>query len=474
MIFNTKEIIKPFWAEGGSFLGGRDPLGIQNSSIVVYANLLPGMTNLTGRIRYYSFYCWLLAEYHKSERNSADNSIITQYRFIRRAELAMAFLMKNSDVTNIVGRDYVSKPYDGTIFDVAKGADNPKENSYWKYTSGALGQYYAGSLASLGLIEIVDKYFITTEAGRKLATAFIESTSDIDREQFLNLIEVGKIDSTQTNLCESLYIDKIVRDSKEWKLLRDIMFGTAALFAKKREQTRIIFQKAPIADSSVNLFPLWVFRKYEKSIGDLDVEGAEFGWLYYYLNEAIHYSLTTIFWMFLLNINTPHQVDEYIDKVTKAVNNIDFDIAAFDIPQLLDEIKSCVKSSDTYQATYLAIKLIEKIEEYTRLYNDKIDNFENKYSLKQQSGHISDALDTYSKRGVKLEGDNYIRYIIKRVATTHTTVAYRKMGKGDGNLLKYMIEDGVIYRVENVTPQHTTPRLSTLHSFLSDLGYINA
>ena len=50
----------PFWAEGRDFIGGRDPLGIQNSSVSIYSTLLPGLNNVTERLRYYGFYCWLL------------------------------------------------------------------------------------------------------------------------------------------------------------------------------------------------------------------------------------------------------------------------------------------------------------------------------------------------------------------------------------------------------------------------------
>lgn len=45
-------------------LGELFPLGIQNSSITVYGRLLQ-YDQPSGRIRYYSFYCWLLDEYDR-------------------------------------------------------------------------------------------------------------------------------------------------------------------------------------------------------------------------------------------------------------------------------------------------------------------------------------------------------------------------------------------------------------------------
>lgn len=65
--YKQSEITNVFWASNDGFKGGRDPLGIQNSSIATYSKLLPGLTNLTRHIRYYSLYCWLLSEYDKFE-----------------------------------------------------------------------------------------------------------------------------------------------------------------------------------------------------------------------------------------------------------------------------------------------------------------------------------------------------------------------------------------------------------------------
>ena len=64
MSYNLETYKEPFWAKSGNFVRGRDPLGVQNSSISVYATLLPGMTNLTLRRQILEF-AKLLNEFHK-------------------------------------------------------------------------------------------------------------------------------------------------------------------------------------------------------------------------------------------------------------------------------------------------------------------------------------------------------------------------------------------------------------------------
>ncbi len=51
---------------------------MQNSSVAVYQTLLPGVSNVTLRMRYYGLYAWLRCIYGK--------------RFIRRAEALYALI----------------------------------------------------------------------------------------------------------------------------------------------------------------------------------------------------------------------------------------------------------------------------------------------------------------------------------------------------------------------------------------------
>ena len=76
--FKLSDITNPFWATNDGFKGGRDPMGIQNSSVATYGKLLPGLTNLTGHIRYYSLYCWLISEYQKLNISGKQHSIILE------------------------------------------------------------------------------------------------------------------------------------------------------------------------------------------------------------------------------------------------------------------------------------------------------------------------------------------------------------------------------------------------------------
>ncbi|MCP1835705.1 hypothetical protein J2R76_004045 [Bradyrhizobium sp. USDA 4532] len=52
------EISYPAWTDHRR-KNGLDPLGMQNSSLALYQTLLPGVGNVTLRMRYYGLYAWL-------------------------------------------------------------------------------------------------------------------------------------------------------------------------------------------------------------------------------------------------------------------------------------------------------------------------------------------------------------------------------------------------------------------------------
>lgn len=49
----------PFMGEGIKINAGLNQLGMRSIGEQLFNKLLPGLNNVSSRIRYYSFYCWL-------------------------------------------------------------------------------------------------------------------------------------------------------------------------------------------------------------------------------------------------------------------------------------------------------------------------------------------------------------------------------------------------------------------------------
>jgi hypothetical protein len=75
-----------------NIIEGLDHLGIEVVSINLYSFLLPGITNVTERARYYSFYPWVL---HRFAQNSSA-SYLTWCQWLRRLDFAYAFAVYHS------------------------------------------------------------------------------------------------------------------------------------------------------------------------------------------------------------------------------------------------------------------------------------------------------------------------------------------------------------------------------------------
>lgn len=507
MIYTPENIVKPFWAENSGFTGGRDALGIQNSSITLYSRLLPGLTNLTERIRYYSFYCWLLNVYAEQYK---DEYLAHHYNFFRRAELIIAYLMTNIDNAqqSVVGILYARQHKDDLdengYYNIKAGADKlgivpiPKQGeTYWGYDSGALGQYYVGSLVNLDLAEIrgeiKEKYFYITDKGKRLAKAFEASIPVAERDYFVNLIEKGMITLEDIDRITSFHIGHIPFKSKEWNCLKELLIEDDGINFRidsetpstKRRETIELYLKFKNSPTDITFFPQWAFENI--SLG-METDTAAFGWYYYYINECVHTALQSIFWVFLKNLEGRIVVGQsYIRELKEMVlseSSEEFnardtltDILAYiqslPIPQKLYELNEANKNGRLEVSLVKSIELLFTIYKETFDYQSQINQFEKSHGIDLQPGHFTENMITFISDKLNYSYEKFIESIIKGIMSKHISSAYRKMGNGESHLLKFMIEDNLFCHVENVFPRPTTPRIKTLDNFLKDLGLLN-
>jgi hypothetical protein len=165
----------PLWTKrvtiGGS---GRDPLGLSRVSDMLTDYLLPGIITTTDRARYYSFYPWAVRE---ASQRSGGSSAGFEKAF-QRLEAAFAICSKFGEQGDapIVGIEQVNKK-----IAAAEGEDEITTDFKVLPSNdlGGFGQYYAGCLRGLRLIQWDDNGTcdVTESAGAGLADAFAASVS---------------------------------------------------------------------------------------------------------------------------------------------------------------------------------------------------------------------------------------------------------------------------------------------------------
>ena len=483
--YKVSDISNIYWACNDGFKAGRDPMGIQNSSIATYGCILPGLTNLTGHIRYYSLYCWLLSEYEEMERNGKTEDM-HQYNFIRRAELIMAFVMKDIDIRAVVGTNFIQhEKYSRTeegYYDIEEGADYESDEKYWSFKSGAFGQYYLGSLIYFSLVKIEENRFYLLNKGKELAKAFKESVSSEVRNLFLDCIIYGAVSDEELKDLQSIGLHSIKENSKEWVTLNELLTSEDSDGSSLRRESILLMLK-DIEEHKVSVSDFVQHRFLNR--GDV-TDGAPFAWYFYYLCEVLHYCIETIFCLVLNKIDDLHNppFGILLDTITKEI------LSNMKEEQLYDTINEW-KDDCTFNINdqWLKVKQDIKDREYTlsvvhalplllRLYNEYKCNeqafidFEVNHDLVRQRGIFSEGLKAYVEKHLCLDLRGYIAALVRQVMNEHTVVAIAKMGSNNVDLRKFILEEGCVILVEIRYPNQTNPRIESLHNFLVDMKYL--
>lgn len=509
-MYTIESYKQPFWAKGGNFTRGRDPLGIQNSSISVYSTLLPGMTNLTLRLRYYGFYLWLLDQYHNlPETNTFKQSYIGQYTFIRRAELILAYLMRNKfpKEQSVIGSNFaennIGEVNDKGYYDITLGADKTKDtvkgSVYWDYTSGALGQYYAGSLINLNLINVSEDYFERTDtAGKELAEAYGVSISDSCAALLLKRISEGKLYLDDLDTLTDIALNHKLTNTPEGDFYIKMLINNDGEKSKtahqeiaeqRKESIQLFLSIVKDSDEPKGWSSLAQLSYYKCINANKEsVSEATYGWYYYYLNEVAHHSLEVVFWGLLKEMDsTNYSLQQFLNATSESVHSF-FNSTDTSLQEYLEQLNTdSFNIADSLNGISKAVKQNQSIEGISKgvltllcLYKDNIANTKdiNAYAinhfLNSKNGNVMAIFDTYIENNKGIIFKDFIRKTIHTLLNEHIAVAYKKMGDGEKNLLKFLIEDNYLVHIETMEPNFTSPRLKTLYNFTRDLDLIDA
>ena len=133
---DTIPINYPEWTEC-SKKNGLDPLGMQNSSVSLYQTFLPGISNVTLRMRYYGLYAWLCRTYAKKD---GDTNLESWKRFVRRAEALYALIAyRHGSEAEVAGIEWAQKVLDGADGEIVKFAVAAEPGSETYYLKQAWG-----------------------------------------------------------------------------------------------------------------------------------------------------------------------------------------------------------------------------------------------------------------------------------------------------------------------------------------------
>ena len=496
----------PFWGVQKTFITGQDMLGMQNTSIATYGVLVPGLTNLTRRIRYYGFYVWVLERYAEQV---GTVSVSKFQQHVRRAELLLAYIMADQfpSTKGIVGSQFAKKTLEEypVEIDLAKGVDKEKgKKTYWKYSSGAFGQYYQGALIALRLIAPIEAhqriFAATPELGRKLCACFEESIAEEKRELYFNTVKKGRITRKELKeLAAEFSVNHIPANSSEQAFYRSLILGPD--FPEKGSDQKffrrdtILLYLSFLKESERFSGHTKFWNTFYTSAWDghaLESCSSEKGWLYYCINENTHYCLETFLWHLLIRLEAEGGLvlqdalvqlrREIIAELEKLNIIADIDSQTFEKVAVeihakgyepFDEVASIEEEGKKHieRASAKAFLALCRIHVHIQNSIKVLADYSRFYRMDREGDCL--AFFIWMERHQELKVGEFLeRLFLNKIINRHLEVAMRKMRNRDENTLKFIFEDNQLKFISIISPVLTTPRIPSLRLFLEDLGYV--
>lgn len=320
------------WVKPTEAITGLDHLGAHAPCIAIYSQLLPGITNVTDRATYYSFYPWLLREIEM--RRGTDLSPDTFKSMLRRAECLFGLLATRHEIQTdgvaqrhgqgMVGRQKFAPAVklDGPL-DLAgfSAFDGPKR--YFKNPHGGLAQYYLGVMRDLGILagSTRDGLRYVRESTAPLADAF---DGRVDADLFFAVMEQDVVSAGDLDDLADFCPCGLRGNQRDREALLDVLFDRRASPDAAGHQRRaslllILHLAIALADENGKEFGLndETFRAatYTGHLEDevewnvpVSLQATRRAWATYQRNEILSVAVQGIFWACLdlcRDVDTP-------------------------------------------------------------------------------------------------------------------------------------------------------------------------
>lgn len=229
------------WVRPPEPIRGLDHLGVQAPCTALYAQLLPGITNVTDRARYCAFHPWVIWSF---ERRYAHHSLHEFRRVLRRAECLFALIairharaLDDADHgrhgAGMVGRFEllrIGEDAEQIVLDEYAALEGPRR--YFKNKLGGLGQYYFGPLRDLRILDhspqgIAYPPGYDRERGRELAEAFALGVAE---DAFFRALEAPSITWSDLDDLASFCPCGLRGNPVEHELLLDLFLARSAAY----------------------------------------------------------------------------------------------------------------------------------------------------------------------------------------------------------------------------------------------------
>lgn len=483
---------------------GLDPLGMQNTSIALYQSMLPGISNVTLRVRYYAFHSWVCREYARAHHSPNTDQWCL---FLRRCEALYALVaQQHAQATGVAGSRWASNTLKGLKGDrirFAVNADRQGSAQYLLQKFGAFGAAYSSQMSVLGLLQEAEKHDlpVASTRGTKLANDFAASVGSA-AAVFLDAVRRGSVTLGELRQLGVFAPSHIEAESDERATYEALLFapqaGSDTLDASRRSSLRLLLYAAGALGRTPDAQEVrWMaYSGFDDEGNPLPpLPGADaacrYRWRVYHANDLMHVCHEALL-RFTLEALERHpngvRTEALLDEVASRLIE-----AAEDAPATWGELEASLEvpenawGEDEGNEWFLADNLLSRrVEEALpakmafdalRLLATLARRFEPELGAVQQVLHgiahdtsqtvVTELRFLARHRDAPLKAT--IAALVKqRILDRHQLVAFQKLRGGDYTFL-FEVEDGLVRPRSKAGPVFTNPRLRSAISFLTDI-----
>ena len=476
---------------------GLDPLGMQNAGVGLYQDLLPGISNITLRMRYYGFFCWLSDAY---ARRGVTTDFELWRKWVRRAEALFALVCADANGQSGVGgidwaSDALESGDDVIDFEAAASTDAGVKR-YLIQSLGVFGAAYFTQMQEMGLFELGPNGIqrVTPSAGLEAASAFRASIGpDIER-MFIAAIDAARVDRDTLKALHPIVPSAIPDPSHERVVYEKVLFaaGPGAIDEdrSRRDSLSLILEVA--ASEAERPTPesfRWALFDPPSTPLSANLEGQRLRWEAYQCQDLFQVAAASLLaW----SISIMGESDEGA-KIADIRGAVELRLAQTDVAtasvtwsELRDAMnieefawrevwsKLTGKRGSPEEKSWDAVQLIASLHRRVAIRDDLADTMRKALPINGQARSIVTELRWFEGQNARPVAEVIGEYVVQRVVLRHSWVAMQKLRRQRDYTFLFEARDGRLVRLAGYQPVPTTPRLAPAIQFLEDVHLVAA
>ncbi len=490
----------PEWTELGQD-SGLDPLGMQRPIEAIYQSIVPGISTITLRYRYYSFFSFILKHYEERIR---DSDPIRFRKFHRRCEALYALICTiDEPELGITGSDWATRTLnraqtqsdENATMDFGVGADPDAEESlrYLRNKAGAFAAIYATQMSEMGLIHFarpgaLNPNPICSTIALELADAFSKALGTT-AEAFFEIVREGKVTLQSLRLFEAMKPRNLKHGSDEHRLLANILLGRSQnpseSDVRRRGTLRMLLNVISLSKTRLSTEHIkWHWFENVSELHGGDAKNVSHLWFLFQTCDLVRLAYEVILSAALTLIKAaPGQrlsLIELTNELTGFVQTGDdrswedfalaFDEQSSSIRELADAMLRAHHQGDVEDQVQLAITLMATLfvrsSEAETLVKEVLNGPEHFQSLRTEMVFLD---------RVRISSSNQVisDLIRERILKRHLWVATRKFRNQKAYTFHMEPEEGQLRYRSRFQVSPSSPRIDQASRFLEDIGLLD-